>query len=386
MNSRSLRFLLTALCSVACLFAVGLGCTKQNELDILLFPAIVAVDSDQDRVFVVDNQLNGLNLIDALNNQILEVEDEQGLLTSEDPQLLPSFPNNAAVITLPGGVSRLFVIGGNAGPLNQVQVLDYDTVNSIRLAPISPIAVAGSSTDTLLGIAVNADLGQVYVTDATTAQFHIFDADTGLEDPASPIALSGIPGRISWDPVTGLIAVSNAGNNSVSLIDSLNLAGPVETFDVGLLTRDVSLSSNAAGTALFLTAAQENTAQVYQLNLVDLANSTQLFTITALPPIGGVSPVFLTGNLNQVKSGNLPDGRMAGFFTQSSGDLLVLDLTQNLSTVVPSIVTVGAVSGEGIDVQLNASGQVTTVYYASPGVGTLTIVDPLTNQFIDQIQ
>lgn len=363
-----------------------LGCTNKAEQDLLLFPAIVAIDSLNNRVFVIDNQLNGLNLVDPSNNSVLEVDKDRGLLTSENPQLLPSFPNSGAVVPMAGGVSRIFVIGGNSGPLNQITVLDYVGGDKIQSAPISPIAVPGSSTDTLSGIAVDLVQGQVYVSNATTGLVYIFDINTGLENADSPVPISGIPGRLSYDPVTALLAVSNGGNDTVSFIDTLDLAGPIITLDVGLSTRDVGLVSNAAGTVLFLSGSQQNTAQVYQLNLADLSTSTMLFQITApLPTVPLPNPNFLTGTLNQVKAGNLSNGQMAGFFTQSSGDLLVLELTQDLNTLTPTLVSVGAVSGEGIDVLLNSSGQATTVYYASPGVGALTVVDPLSNVFEDQI-
>jgi hypothetical protein len=63
-----------------------------------------------------------------------------------------------------------------------------------------------------------------------------------------------------------------------------------------------------------------------------------------------------------------------------------LDITSDLTNITPSIVTVGAISGEGIDLLLDNNGEVTKAYYASPGIGAVTVVDPLTNQFTDQIQ
>lgn len=386
MKQAWLKILFLFLSSAGLAASGVLGCTTKSDVDLLLFPAIVAIDSTNQRVFVIDNQLNGLNLVDALNNSVFEVGPDQGLLTSEDPQLLPSFPNDGVAIDMPGGVSRIFVIGGNTGPLNQIAVLDYDSSNGLNLAPISPIAVPGSSTDTLAGIALNPLQGLVYVTNATTGQVYAFDVQTGLEDPDSPVPLSGIPGQLSFDPVTGLLAVSNAGNDQVSFINTLDLTGPIQTLDVGVLTRDVALASNGFGTVLFLDGSQDNSAQVYVLNLADLASSPMIFEVSPpLPTDPFPDPNLLSGTLNQVVAGNLSNGQMAGYFTQSSGDLLALNLNQDLTVLTPAIVTVGAVTGEGIDLFLDGSGQAVTVFYASPGVGTLTVVDPLTNQFTDQI-
>ncbi|HKX12362.1 MAG TPA: hypothetical protein VJP40_04350, partial [bacterium] len=61
------------------------------------------------------------------------------------------------------------------------------------------------------------------------------------------------------------------------------------------------------------------------------------------------------------------------------------DLSPDLTTLTPAITIIGAISAEGLDVYVDASGQATKVYYASPGVGTVTVVNALNNAFIDQI-
>ncbi|MFO1463471.1 MAG: hypothetical protein U1F66_06810 [bacterium] len=381
---RPLRF--AALCSA--LVAFSLACTSGKKPDALDFPSIVAIDSTLNRVFVIDNQQNGLNLIDPTTDKaVLFGKNDESLLNNEDPQLLPQFPNNGAVVSLAGGVSRLFVIGGaGATPGNQIVVLDYDDTNLIRNAPFTPISVAGNPSDSLVGIAVAPDLGLVFVSNATSGQVHAYNVNTGAEVANSPIAVGGIPGRMNYDPDSGLLAVSDAANTTVSLIDASNLAGGAQTVDVGVLTRDAALASNANGTVLFVSGSQVNTARVFLLDLSNLANSTEIFQLNPNSPTQPIpDPNFVPGTINFVKAANLSDGRMAGFYTQSTGDLLELDLTNNLSTLTPAITSVGAISGEGLDYLQDGSGNATKVYYASPGVGTLTVVNPLTNAFLVQI-
>jgi DNA-binding beta-propeller fold protein YncE len=390
MKQKTAKFFILTLFAVGLAFVGSMGCSSGSNKDHLLFPSIVVIDSSLNRVFVIDNQQNGMNLIDPNTNSVVLFgpHHKDSLLNNTDPQLLPSFPNDAALFSLSGGISRIFVVGGGSPtPLNQVVVLDFDDVNGIGTAPFSPITVAGSSLDTLLGLAVNPTLGKIFVSDASSGQVHVYNVLDGSEDPNSPIAIPGIPGRMSLDPVTGLLAVANSGNNLVSFIDTNDLTLPVVDLDVGIPTRDVAVASNASGSVLFLSGSMENTAQAYLLNLADLTTSSLLFQISPPPPVGPPpSPDFVTGNLNQVSAGNLTDGRMAGFFTQSSGDLLVFDLTSDLTSLTPAIVSVGAVSGEGLDLLLNSGDIATTVYFASPGVGTLTVVNPLNNSFTDQIQ
>lgn len=363
------------------------ACTGNNEQDNLIFPAIVAIDSDLGRVFVIDNQDNGLNLIDSNTDQvILFGKDDESLLNDEDAQLLPSFPSNGVVASLAGGLSRLFVIGGGASATNQITVLDFDDVNLIRAAGFSPVSVAGSNIDSLVGLAIDAGLGLVFVSNATTGQVHAYNINTGAEVANSPVAVGGIPGRMNFDADSGLLAVSNAGNTTVSLIDTSDLASGAQTVDVGILTRDAALATNAAGTLLFVSGSQINQARVFELDLANLANSTQLFALNPNAPDQPIpDPNFVPGTINFVKAAPLSDGRLAAFYTLSTGDLLEIDVSADLATVVPGITLVGAVSGEGLDYLQDANGNATKVYYASPGVGTLTVVNALDNQFIDQI-
>ena len=383
------RFLKNIRIALLSLLLAGfaLGCTANDEPDALNFPFIVAIDSTLGRVFVIDNQENGLNLIDpATEDAVLFGDDDESLLNNEDPQLLPQFPVNGVVASLAGGISRLFVIGGGPPGNNQVVVLDFDDVNLIRNAAFTPILVPGAGTDALVGLAIDASLGLLFVSNATTGQVHVFDVDNGVEVANSPVAVGGIPGRINFDPDSGLLVVSNAGGTTISLIDSSDLVAGAQNLDVGILTRDAALASNAAGTILFVSGSQINQARVFDLDLPNLANSTQIF---ALNPNAADQPIpdpnFVPGTINFVKAANLSDGRMAAFFTLSTGDLLEIDLSPDLATVIPGITLVGAVSGEGLDYLQDANGNATKVYYASPGVGTLTVVNALDNLFITQI-
>ncbi|HKX12526.1 MAG TPA: hypothetical protein VJP40_05190, partial [bacterium] len=266
MATRFKRFGIAGLLALTSL--AGLACSGNDENDLLLFPAIVAIDSELNRVFVVDNEFNGLNLIDPLTDQALNFGDsDEPLLDGEDEQLLPLFPSNAAVATQPGGISRLFVVGGGVAPMNQVTVLDFDDVNLIRRAPFSPISVAGTGEDFLPGVTVDQDQGLLFVSNSASGMVHVYQVDSGAEVAGSPISVGGIPGRMNLDPVSGLLVVSNAGATTVSFIDSTDLTAPVQTLDVGINTRDAAVASNGSGTALFVNGTLQNLARVFRLNV-----------------------------------------------------------------------------------------------------------------------
>jgi len=377
--------ILGALLSLAALHYAGvLGCSS-NDQSLLEFPSIVAIDSANNRVFVIDNQRGGIYLV---NPQTNKVQDNGPLLASPPPEVLPVFPSNGVVNDMGNGLSRIFVVGLNdAGPQNQVVVLDFDDAGGIRGASYNPIQVNAAGTDVLVGLAVDPGAGLLFVTDSTANQLHAYNISDGSEVANSPISITDSPGRMSFDATSGLLAVSSLQSNSVSFIDPTNLAAAPITLDVGMFTRDVAVLSNPSGTILFLSANQQSIAKVFKLDLTNLPASTMIFQIGPPPASGPIpNPNFLTGNLNQVKAGNLTNGQMGGFYTQSTGDLLELDLSSDLNTLNPAITIIGSVSGEGIDTLLNGSGQATEVYFASPGVGVMTIVDPLTNLFVDQIK
>ncbi len=380
------RLFLLGLFLLSLLKTGVLGCAGSGNDGNLDFPFIPTIDSTSNRLFVIDNQFNGLNLINTLTDDIVEFDGES-LLDEDDAQLLPLFPNQGVVAPLQNGGSRLFVSGGGVAPTNQIIVLDFDPAGTIQPTNFSPIPVPGSNTDILSGLVIDDELQTLFVSNATTGMIHAFDILSGVEESGSPIAVGGVPGRLSLDTEINLLVVSNSAGNTVSFIDPQNFATPVRTLDVGIPTRDVALASNSSGEIFFINGLNQNTARVFRLNLADLAASDLVFQLNPPNPSEPIpDPNFLTGNLNRVTAGRLTDNRLAAFYTQSSGDLLALDITSDLNNITPAIITIGAISGEGIDRLLDASGDLTKVYFASPGIGSVTVIDPLTNQFTDQIQ
>lgn len=368
-------------------FIGPMGCGGDDGPDLLIYPSIVVVDSNNDRIFVIDNEGNRLNLIEASTLEPFTKGDNQPLVSDEDPLLFQAFPSNGAVVDLGGGTSRIFIIGANSTPSQDITVLDYAGGDLPVVAPISPIVVPSASTqDILVGLAVDPIRGYLLVTNASTGQLHVYDIDSGLEVAGSPIVIGGAPTRLAIDLNLGLAAVANSSSNAISFIDLTNLAAAPVTLDVGLPSRDVALATSPSGSLLFLTGFQTNVALVYQLDLADLSASTLTFQQDpATPTEPRPDPELLSGNLNFVAAGLLSDGQVGAYFPQSSGDLYIINLPGDFSSVNPVILVLGAVSGEGVATLENGAGQVIQVYFASPGVGNLSVVNPLDNGLVDQI-
>lgn len=363
------------------------ACPGGEGPNVLIFPFIVTIDSSQNRVFVIDNSGNRLNLVNAVDDQLLTKGDNEPLLSDEDPILYPIFPTNAAVADMGGSVSRIFVIGSNQSPTQQISVLDYPGGETLSSAPISPIDVpAASSVDLLVGLAVDPGQNLLFVTNASTGMLHFFNTTTGLEDPASPLFLGGQPARMAIDLNSGLLAVADGASSMVTFVDLNDLSMPLAVLDVGVMVRSLGMATNQNGSVLFLSGELTNVAKAFLLNRADLSASAQIFELTPPSPTDPIpDPLFITGSLNLIAAGNLTDGRMAAFYTQSSGDLLILDLSQDLGTLSPNVTIIQAVSGEGIAGLGNGLGQLTKVYFASPSSGILSIIDASTNNLLDQI-
>lgn len=382
------KIFLTFLSLGIAAFSGSLGCGTDRP-DLLRFPSIVTIDNNNARVFVIDNKNNRINLVDPFTDRALSQGDNGDipLLDDDDDIFIQEFPSNAAVADLGGGVSRLFVIGANQSPSQQVIVFDYYTdALEFQVAPISPLTVPGSLSDVLVGIAVDQSRGWLLVTNSSSGNLYVYDIETGLEVAGSPVNLGDGPSRLSVDSEMAIVAVAHATNNTVSFVDLSDLTQPPVILDIGFPARDVSLVGTATGTLLWVNGAQSNVAALFELDPLDFSNATQLLNLVPTPPDQArPDPELLTGNLNFIFGGELTDGQVGGFYTQSSGDLLAVDVSSDFGLVTPNIISVGAASGEGIDGFLNSAGQVLKVYYASPGTGVLTVIDPLDNEFLDQI-
>lgn len=369
------------------LVAAPWGCAGQDDKDLMIFPFIVVVDSTLSRAFIIDNANNRINLLNTADNTLLIKDNDLPLLSDEDPILYQLFPSNAALATLTGDVSRLFIIGGNNVPNQQVSVLDYAGGDFISSASISPIQVpAATPVDVLVGIGVDPLRERLFVTNASSGMLHFFNVETGVEEAGSPIALGGQPSRLALDLTSGLLAVADGASTLINFLDLTDLTAPPIPLDAGVTVRSLGMATNANGSMVFLSGELTNVAKIFSLNLANLAASNEIFALMPPGPADPIpNPLFITGSLNLVAAGNLIDGRMAAFFTQSTGDLFILDLTADLNTISPNVTLIGAVSGEGIASLTNGTGQMTTIYFASPSSGVTSIMDPLNNNLIDQL-
>ncbi len=363
-----------------CLLVPLLSCKNANNREeILLHPALLAIDSTNDRAIVVDQNDNTLSIVTTSDDQVI---DDEPILDSADTQVLPALPQAVLAINMGSSVTRIFV-SGNASDL---VVFDFDGTTLSQTA-FSPITVGSASSDFIGGLTYDATNGRIFASNATDGKVYVFDVDDGTAIANSPITVSGKPRGLAFDATLNRVAVSNADSTSVAFINTSDLTAAVTSLSVGVTTHDVALASNANGSVLFFVSENANTAGAYLVNTSDVSTSTLLGNL--LEPVGPndalPSPNILTGDLVRIKAASLSTDILKAFITQSSGDIAILEVPADLSTMVPAITTVGAASAEGLDILLDDNSDASKVYYASPGTGNITIINASTNIYLDQI-
>ena len=139
----------------------------------------------------------------------------------------------------PGGIAvntrtdTIYVTGEFS---NDVSVIDGKTCNAratsgCRQTPVHVLAGAGAR-----GIAVNEVTNTVYVANTAANTVSVINGATcnatvhsgcGQQAAVAPVGIS--PRRVAVDPVTNTIYVTNAGSNSVTMLDGRTCSGVVHT-------------------------------------------------------------------------------------------------------------------------------------------------------------
>ncbi len=371
----------------ACLLILwNAACAADNgQPNILLAPAYLSIDATNNRLFVVDSQNNGFSLISLTDNSIVT---GAPLLNSSSSITLPQLPQDIAALNLGSGVSRIFIIGNGAPPRNQITVLDYSSSTGLQVASISPITVGSTNTDILGGLAIDQATGNLFVSDTTASVVRAYNSSTGAELAGSPLSVQTSPSRMEVNESISRLFVSSLGGNLISIIDTTNLLAAATTLDVGFVTSDVSATSNGSGTALFVISPASNQVKVFNFNVTTPSSSTQIGS-TISPPAVGTAPAStdpLSGSVAEVASATLSTGVLVGGISESTGDFGVIDVSADLSGFSTARVsTLNGLGAEGVAILTDGSGNGTTAYIASPGVGAVSFINIITNAFAGQI-
>ncbi|MBF0492143.1 MAG: hypothetical protein HQM15_05130 [Deltaproteobacteria bacterium] len=362
------------------------ACGSNNSPpNILQLPQELALDSTNNRLFVVDSRNNNFSLVSTIDNSIVTgaplLNNDSALRFAEDPQ-------DIAVQDMGSGLSRIFIIGNGASNSNQITVLDYDSSNGLRAASFSPISVGTTSTDELGGFALDSVNHRLFVSNSTQSTLHAFSTQDGNPSLSSPLTVASLPARLSFNSEISRLFVSSLGSNSVSVVNTADLSTAVESLDVGGHTSALSSFTNTSGSILAALIPGANTIRLFHLNLTTISSSSNIGD-PILPNTTGVDlppNAPLSGAAAQLKSGETSDGTIVVFITQSTGDLGTIDISSDLSSYSTGRISVpNASAASGLEILNDASGFGTRVYEAAPNGSTVSIVDIASRAFSSQV-
>lgn len=381
-----LRKCLVSILLILTCVLTNTACSGNKSIpNILIAPNVISVNNTNNLIAVADAQNNNLSLITLSTNSVVG---GSPILNQNSSLIIPALPQDIATYNIGNSVTRIFIVGTGNTPSNTIVVLDYNPSSGIAVSPISPITVGSGSSDELLGLAVNTTLGVLYVSDNTSDAIHAYDANTGVEVSNSPLTVQASPGKTHWNPSTNQLIISSLSTNSISFIDTTDLTLPVQTLDVGAISSSVASATNSNGTALFVIEPQANEVWVYNLNVSDPSLSTQLGATIVPPALGSTLATtdVLSGAATVITAAPLASGLLGGFFTQSTGDVGWINVTNDLSGYTAGrILNLNAQNAYGISLQTDSNGNALAAYLASPGGSSVTFDNLITNVFSGQI-
>ena len=240
-----------------------------------------------------------------------------------------------------------------------VSVIDGDssspTFNTVIGAPITVGSGAGSDP---IGVAVNPNTNNVYVTNFNDGTVTVIDGDptspTFNTVIGAPITVGDNPTGVAVDPNTNDVYVANNGGGTVSVIDGLtNTVDPVSPITVGSFPLGVTVNPNTDNVYVANNGGDTVTVIDGLTNTVDLASP---ITVGSGPIAVAVNP-----NTNMVYVANAGDGTVT-----------VIDgLTNTVDPVSP--ITVGS-SPYGVAVD-----PTTNNVYVANNDGTVSVIYGSTN-------
>lgn len=373
---KKIFFLTITLCILSC------GSSSVSEL--FNEPRLLAVDSTNDRLFVLEND----QILILLTASTREKVGTQPMVNDErltDIQsLLPSSPTHMVAESL-GGSTRLFITGVQADAAgdqvtNQILVLDYDGTN-LTEAAFSPIIVEDGAADTidtnniLGGMLLEQDNDRLYVTDATAGALYILTASDGSA-AAAPLAIAGTPNAISLDDNHLYVAnnTATAANQLVTVVNTDDFS--TTTIDLDIPTDDIAVATVASGTILL---AKQSNLQKVMIRTVD---TTTFVTATAIP-VGDTSAangeITSAGGISSsvgILSLLADDaGTPYGYVPQSDGNITLISFASGLGSFTATTLSTVTKVLSSIDRYNPADGSTDVVYMTASSSGDLVFTD-----------
>lgn len=276
---------------------VGLtACSSSNGFGTFLSANLVAVDSTNDRVFILQNQgtlfaLTASTQV-AIGDQPLIDEEEDSLFA-----LIPSSVSNMAA-TSNSTSSSLFMQGAIADEssnlvLNRIRVLSFNG-SEFSEAAFSPIILSDGddatdeSDNSFSDMVIDSDNGVLYITDSSAGLLYGISISDGSQT-MTPVVIAGTPQGLSYD--NGRLYVCNSSSveieQVVTVFDVTDFTIPT-TIDLDTPCRELQAVSNSNGTVLFAKSSNSQVVLIHTVDTTTYAASSAIASATAGISDGGL--------------------------------------------------------------------------------------------------
>lgn len=360
------------------------ACGKNGPNESFTSPTLVAVDSTNDRLFVLEN--NGiLSILTASTREAIDPQPfVNGKRETAIHDLLPISPMHFKVMTV-GATSRLFITGSMADTagntvFNQILVLDFDGT-TLATASFSPITLSdGDDTtdetdDVPGGLEKDTAGSRLFVTDATAGRLFILSATDGTEAAAS-IAIAGTPNVSS---LTGnhLFIANSTDTEDVQLITVVNTDDfTTTTIDLDATTVGIAAAENGNGTVLLAQKADGTGVLIRSVDTTTYTAATEMAVSDSSAENGQLTSTHGISSLaGDVVLTNTSSGTILGYVPQADGNITRVDFAENLSSFTATTLSTATRFLTGSDLLTDSSGNGVTLYMAARGTGDLVYTD-----------
>lgn len=361
------------------LFVFSLSsCGNDSPEQLFSQPAAVAVDSANDRLFILEKESRLFILTASTRDGIGDqpVVNKKKLTNIFDA--LPPSPTSVALFST-GGVSRLFIAGGQSEGggviLSRILVVDFDgtTLSASSISPInlSDGDAATDESDNVIGsLLVDQGNSRLYVTDSTGGRFYIFDAESGAEAAAS-VAIAGVPNRMALSD--GQLYVANNSDvdaeQVITVVDTADLS--TAPIDLDIPTEDVVVASGNGGTVLLAKESGTQRVFVRSLDATTLAAtsiSAADSSVSSGEMIPGTGLTSAVGRLSLVPDAN---GTLFGYVAQADGNISLLTFASDLSSYTATTLSTVTKVIDGVALFSGPAEIGNILYLVAPGSGDL---------------
>ncbi|WP_299434055.1 YncE family protein [uncultured Aquimarina sp.] len=223
-------------------------------------PCQVIVSKKDNRIFIITKKKDiGLIVLDS--NTLQEIEGSPVSLGDGVRSSIAISPD----------FKRIYITETNVKGLNQITILDYETFQKINSISI-PIKVMPS-------LAVSHDSKHIFMTDTLAGNLLIYDAETLLQIPESPIKAGIRPQSMAVSPDGSRLYITDWEGNTITIINAKTFTEiPESPIKVARVQTGIPIALSVDGSFIFFGKFDENTVTILNAKTLKPTKGSPILT------------------------------------------------------------------------------------------------------------